>query len=443
MATTPLRLVRLPTHALGAERAEALRDAWRALWWSRLVVWVAGIGALVAFGPHRGNQATYDPGGVTAPFGSGVDALVAPAVRWDSVWYLAIASDGYLDDDRLAFFPLYPLLVSAAGAVVGSPVIGGVAVSLLAFLGALYFLHRLTELELGRDAARATVWLCALFPASFFFSAVYSESLFLLLSVGAVYAARLRRWPTAGALGMLAAGTRSAGVLLLVPLVLEAFRARRAAGRAGPESKTRRFRAPPKAALWLLLVPVGLGAFVAYLAAVGADPSGPFRAQELWMRHFGGPLVGAWDGARAAWDGARQLLSGSRSPAYFEIAAGDPFTVARHNLTLFAFLLGALAAAFGAIRSLPRTYGAYVGAMLALPLSFPVSTQPLMSLPRFLAVLFPLFMWGGLRLSGSRHEPGSDRADVDRRRARRWSLALSGTALAAFSAQFACWVWVA
>ncbi len=442
VATTALRLSRLPAHALGAERTEALREAWRALWWSRLVVWVGGIGALVAVGPHRGNRSAFDPGGLTAPFGAGADALVAPAARWDSVWYLVIASDGYLDDERAAFFPLYPLLLRLAGAVVGSPVIGGAVVSLLAFLAALYFLHRLTELELGPDAARATVWLCALFPMSFFFSAVYSESLFLLLSVGAVYAARLRRWPLAAALGMLAAGTRSAGVLLLVPLVLEAIQARRAA-RAEAQSGPR-LRRLPGAELWLLLVPAGLLAFLLHLALVGADPAGPFNAQEVWMRHFSAPLAGAWDGAVAAWDGARQLLSGSRSPAYFEVAAGDPFSVAGHNLTLFAFLAGALAAAVGAIRRLPRIYGAYVVAMLALPLSFPVSTQPLMSLPRFVAVLFPLFMWSGLRLSGGFHqESGTSRAPADRRRPRRWSLALSAVALAAFSAQFTCWVWVA
>ena len=64
-----------------------------------------------------------------------------------------------------------------------------------------------------------------------------------------------------------------------------------------------------------------------------------------------------------------------------------------HNVELFAFLLVGLVAVVGVLRRLPRAYGAYVVAALALPLSFPVGPQPLMSLPRFLAVLFPLFMW--------------------------------------------------
>ena len=62
--------------------------------------------------------------------------------------------------------------------------------------------------------------LVAFFPAALFFSAVYSESLFLLLSVGAVLAARQGRWAWAGALAALAALTRNSGVLLLVPLAL-------------------------------------------------------------------------------------------------------------------------------------------------------------------------------------------------------------------------------
>ena len=72
----------------------------------------------------------------SAPVGN---ALVAPLARWDSVWYLAIANDGYPADDarRAAFFPLYPLLVRAADTVVGSPIVAGALVSLACFAVAL------------------------------------------------------------------------------------------------------------------------------------------------------------------------------------------------------------------------------------------------------------------------------------------------------------------
>ena len=74
------------------------------------------------------------------------------------------------------------------------------AVSLAAFLAALFLLHRLTELELGRRLARPTLLLLAVFPAAVYFGAPYSESLFLLLAVGAFYAARSGSWAWAGAM---------------------------------------------------------------------------------------------------------------------------------------------------------------------------------------------------------------------------------------------------
>ena len=81
------------------------------------------------------------------------------------------------------------------------------------------------------------------------------------------------------------------------------------------------------------------------------------------------------------------------------------------------------------LRRLPLAYGAYVVAALALPLSFPVGPQPLMSLPRFLAVLFPLFMWLALAC----------------RTPRRRGLALAALALGlgVFTARYATWHWVA
>ena len=69
-------------------------------------------------------------------------------------------------------------------------------------------------------------------------------------------------------------------------------------------------------------------------------------------------------------------------------------------------------------------------AALALPLSDPVSAQPLMSLPRFLLVLFPLTIWLAARLA-------------DRPRVRMPALALSALLMALFVAQFATWHWVA
>jgi len=409
-------------HALGDD---ALRDAWRALWLSRLLVVCAGVGAVVVFG-LSGREADFDPLALTAPFGSGGDVLAAPFARWDSVWYLAIADGGYGDGSREAFFPLYPMLVRVAGAAVGSPIAGGVLISTACLGAALVLLHRLVALDHDLAVARNAVLVTALSPMAFFFSAVYSESLFLMASIGAVYAARRERWAWAGALGALAAMTRSAGVLLVIPLALTYLwgSAPRAALRE------RRPRRLDRDALWLALVPLGLGAYCAFLALDGHDPLAPFHAQEQWFRSFAGPFAGAWGGIVAAVQGARQLLSGAREPVYFTAAGGDPLFVARHNIELALWLALAVPAVVGVLRRLPVAYGAYVLAALALPLSYPVGPQPLMSLPRFLVVLFPLAIWLAAWMTG---------------RVWRERLVLGAFAagLGVYSALFATWHWVA
>jgi hypothetical protein len=401
---------------------DAVADAWRALWISRLLVWASAIVAVALFG-LSGREADFDPAGLTTPYGPTGDALAAPLGRWDSVWFMTIASDGYGDGAREAFFPLYPLVVKVVGAPLGSTLIGG-ALASTALLGvALVLLNRLVALDFDRAVARNAVLVTALFPMSFFFSAVYSESLFLALSIGAVYAARRDRWAWAGTLGLLAATTRSAGVLLLVPLaMIYLWDVRR------PSART---MAPLRAdALWLLLVPAGLAFYCGLLALGGHDAMAPFNAQEVWFRSFAGPFVGAWDGLEAAFQGARQMLSGARDPVFFKQAGGDPFVVARHNIELFVWLALTLVAVVGVLRRLPAAYGAYVVAALALPLSYPVEPQPLMSLPRFVAVLFPLAIWLALWMTG---------------RVWRERLVVGGfaVALAVYTGIFATWHFVA
>jgi hypothetical protein len=402
--------------------ADALADAWRALWVSRLLVWAAAVVAVLLFGLSD-RAADFDPAGLTTPFGATGDVLAAPLGRWDSVWYLAIADGGYDGGARAAFFPLYPLLVRIAGVPFGSGLIGGALLSGALLGGALVLLHRLVALDHPRAVARNAVLVTALFPMSFFFSAVYSESLFLALSIGAVYAARLDRWAWAGLLGMLAATTRSAGVLLLVPLAMIYLW-----DVARPSLRTRRALRPD--VLWLGLVPLGLALYCGLLALGGHDPLAPFAAQDVWFRSFAGPFGGAWDGLVAAVEGARQLLSGAREPVYFSAWGGDPFLGARHNLELFAWLVLALVATAGVLRRLPAAYGAYVVAALALPLSYPVAPQPLMSLPRFVAVLFPLAIWLAVWMTG-------------RAARERIVLAAFTLALAVYTGIFATWHWVA
>jgi hypothetical protein len=407
-----------PRIAAGPWRADFVA-ALRAFWLSRVIVWAAGLGAIGVWGVHATHRTGFDPTGVTRPFGAFGDLLVGPAARWDSVWFLNIADSGYGDGDRAAFFPLYPLLVKIGGGLCGSPLVAAIVISCAAFVVGLAALHRLAVIEVGPEAARWAVLSLALFPGSLWFSAAYSESLFLMVSVGAVLAARQDRWALAAALGALGAATRSAGLLLMVPLGLlwlDAWRARRA--RLGD-------------AAWLALVPAGLAAYCGYLALDGEGAGAPFSAQDTWHRTLAGPWAGVVDGATAAWDGVRQLIHGPPPPVYFEQAAGDAMAIGRHNIALFLFLVLAIPALIGALRRLPLAHGAYATCALLLALSYPVEPQPLMSLPRFEAVLYPLFLWLGLWLARG---PAWRRVVV---------LGVFAVGLAACSALFATWHWVA
>jgi hypothetical protein len=413
----------------GESGLRARRDAIEVFAMSRLLVLaVATVAALKANLAHS----EFDVPAVSQPFGGWpldglFTVLFSTLAQFDAVYYLTIARDGYdaAGPQGPAFFPLYPLatrVVSGWGATPETVLIAAYVVSLASFAGALYLLHRLVELEIGRELARPVLLLVAFFPTAVFFSAPYTESLFLLLSVGAVYAARRGRWAWAGGLAALASATRVPGVALLVPLALLYLYGPRAD--AAPEVERRRrawtprYRPRPDL-LWLALVPVGLLAYAGYLELSGDDALAFLHAQEgAAGRDFDFPLAAVWDGVHAAGAGVRAVAEGAAETA-----------PAGHNLVNLAFLAFAAIATVGAFRRLPVAYGAYVVAALLPPLSSPYPGEPLLSLPRFVAVLFPLFMWLAMACEERRL---TDRA-----------LIASAILLGLFTAEFAVGVWAA
>lgn len=450
-AADPQALRRVASRSVLRLRDEpATRVAWQALWSSRLVVLLAGVVGVLSFGQAPGS-ASFDPARLTAPFGYLGNLLVSPFARWDSAWYLAIAQGGY--DHQLArteFFPLYPFLMRWVGAAVGSDLVAGILISCLAFAVALVLLYRLAALELGAQAARACVLLLAFSPMAWAFSAVYTESLFLALSIGCILRARAGSWAWAGILGALAAATRAEGLTLVVPLAfmflygprtdrLPAVPAATQRGGPAPRRSLSRLalrlaaRAIPRYPItrelaWVVLVPAGFGAFLLGLALSTGQGLAPLHAHGLWFRHFAGPLGGVWDGAVAAWDGLRQLVHGPGPPIYFPQAGGNPLVAAEQNLILFAALVVAVVALVGVFRRLPAMYGVYAVVMLALPLSYPVTPQPLQSIARYAIVIFPLFMWAGWWVS--------------RRRITTPAVAVLAVLLGLFTAEFATWRFV-
>ena len=360
--------------------------------------------------------ATYLPG--ADPAG---DPLEPPGflnywAHWDGAWYSEIAMQGYgaRAPESTAFFPLYPLLVKFGSSLAGGPAVWGVALSLLCTAFALFFVYRISENLYGVRAARASTLALAFFPTAFFLNAVYTEALFLALTAGTVWAARVRgNLLLAGVFGALAAATRNLGVLLLIPLVFEWLRRRQTLGLRGLAG--------------LVLVPAGLFAYAVFLRQRFGDPLVFARQQSTyWERELTGPLTtlgGAWHDAGA---GMKYVLDPS---TLFLGAPAGPSLEASNTLNLVCLVFFLLLMLVGFV-VLPPDLSIYTSLLVLLPVLTPTPEFPLMSLPRFVLGAFPVFLVLGYLLSRSRLALIS-------------YLVLGGGLGIALTALFSTWRWVA
>jgi len=308
--------------------------------------------------------------------------------NWDGAWYSEIATDGYVAraPASTAFFPLYPLLVRFGSSLVGGPAVWGVAISLLCSAFALFFVYRISESLYGVRAARASTLALAFFPTAFFLNAVYTEALFLALSAGAVWAARVRSnlW-LAGVLGALATATRNVGILLLIPLFFEWVRRRRELG--------------ARALAGLVLVPAGLVAYAVFLRQRFGDAL-VFASQQsaYWERELTAPLTTLGRAWHDAGEGIKYVLD---PQALFLGAPAGPSLEASNTLNL-AFLIFFLLVMLVGLVVLPPELSIYALLIVLLPVLTPAPQFPLMSLPRFVLGTFPVFLVLGYLLSRSR-----------------------------------------
>lgn len=204
----------------------------------------------------------------------------------DGIHYLDIARDWYLSEgsiDRLVqlvFLPGYPLMIRLVRLLVRDWTAAALTVSGLSFAGAGTLLYRLLRLDCDERTARRGLMVLLITPGFFFFPAAMSESLFLLCCVGCIYLARRGHWVFAGLAGAYAAFTRSLGITLLVPLVMELVH-----GCVTDETpKERRLIAGAS----LLLVPLGFCAYLLINKQVAGDPFQFLTYQsEHWHQRFG------------------------------------------------------------------------------------------------------------------------------------------------------------
>jgi len=306
--------------------------------------------------------------------------LVGPFIRYDSGWYYEIARNGYEfvpggpsvgvgKAGKIAFFPLYPMLMRQAGRLFGHTTadiyLGGILVAWTSFVLAMVALFFLARLDLPRRQAERAVLLTAIFPFAFFFGMVYTESLFLLLTVLSFYGFRTRRWWLGGVAGALATATRVNGILMLPALAWVAFRS------AQPTIRDRTL-----AAATLLLVATGVGAYSVYVYRLSGNPFEWAASIGRWGYHPGG----------APWLAPVQLIERLATHPY-QYMITDRMAVydTLYGITAILFVL--------AIPFVWRRFGAAYGVFMLLSLSLPLSSGVFEGMGRYCSVLFPCFIW--------------------------------------------------
>jgi hypothetical protein len=153
-------------------------------------------------------------------------ALFGVWERFDTLWYIHIANQGYDLVRSAVFYPLYPALIRVFSFFTHWDLLSTLLITNTAtfffFWGAL----RLFELGTSPRTAFRAVLLWALFPDGFIFFSGYPDSLLLALTLWSIYFASRRGWAMAGLLGLIAGCAKAFGCLTLVPILYFGWRYR-------------------------------------------------------------------------------------------------------------------------------------------------------------------------------------------------------------------------
>ncbi len=293
--------------------------------------------------------------------------------RWDTGHFTYIATRGYTELWRTAFFPLYPLLIKGVMLFTHNPFTAGLLISNVAMFVACVVLYQLVLEDFDQERAERTVLYLLLFPTSFFLATAYNEALFLCLALTCFYNIRRGNWWLVGLSGFCASLTRSAGLFLVVPFCYEYLRQRQF-----------RLRAIRLDVLSIALIPAGVALFALYCYRRFGDFLAFSHAQVYWNRKLEPP----WEGIIGSLH-AMQISGGILN-----------FQFLRNLLDLapdMLFLVCIVLSLVGPWR-FPRSHRAYTLYAGVLYLFFHLvpnggtGLYPLESIARFMLELFPVFI---------------------------------------------------
>jgi hypothetical protein len=293
--------------------------------------------------------------------------------RWDTVWYISIARDGYTyaphAQTSVVFYPVLPILLFILhfpfSFLPFNPyLVAGMLIAWVSFLAACCVLYRLALDRFGQATAYGSVLLLATFPFSLYYGAAYTESLFLLLALLAFYALERQDWRLAAIIALIAGATRPTGVFVGVCVIaayaLDWYRTRHPLRRD---------------VAWLALVPLGTAAYLAYCAYQWGDFLAPMRVSDA-----------NWRRGSLRWDGLSQGVYLLTHPdAWLNGTDFKPLLFGLYSVLALLFLI-----------SLPfiwRKMGPIYALYAALAILVPIMTDDVMvSVGRYLSVVFPTFI---------------------------------------------------
>ena len=338
-----------------------------------LAVWAASRAFFLAVGAaaHEWIRAADFVGAYRRPPGA-----LGYWANWDGGWFLHIAQHGYDSVASTAFFPLFPLVVRLVHDLGVGYTAAALAVSNVAAFFALYFVFGLARERFDAEVARAATLAFAFFPTSLYLVAAYSESLFLALAAGSLWALYVRRHlAIAGLFAYFAAMTRNVGVVLVLPIAWEFLRRGRATvfdglvGVAGPLA--------------------GLGCYLIYL---WRGTSKPLLFASAYRTNWGRKPADPFTTAASAWGKADNGLPYLGHPArVFGTSSGNPPFAVMDTLN-FAFWVVLVLLALFAVARLRGGLALYTLPVALVSISSPAPGNALVSLPRYVLTAFPIFI---------------------------------------------------
>ena len=278
--------------------------------------------------------------------------------EWDAVHFLRLAEFGYSAADKFKawFYPFYPWSVRFTSYLCGDVLLASFLVSAVALFFAVVILRRVAALEWNPEIARRTVYFFLIFPTAFYLHIGYTESLFLALALGSIFAARKERWWIAGLCGAFAWMTRANGIILLPTLAVEASQ---------QWMSIKRWRWQW---LWIGIVPLG---FAVYLFLNWRISGSPFAFLEMRKELFHMSFSAPWNGIADA------FRNRHRTPNQAEI-------VGTQELIFTALGLACSIWSWFRVRPIYATW--ITGNWLLL-----VCVTFIESMPRYAITMFPIF----------------------------------------------------